>query len=55
MKLYSFTLFLIVFATFGYFTAAVDRATDHGAKPLTKAALVAELSPITTANHGRYN
>jgi hypothetical protein len=55
MKLYDLGLFVILFSTFFYFVAAVDRATDGGAKELTKAELVKELSPITTANHKNYN
>ena len=55
MKTYELGLAIVIFSTFFYFVAAVDRATDSGAKELTKANLVKELSPITTANHKNYN
>lgn len=53
MKLYAAVLPLLVFVTFGYFAHALDRASVNGV--VTKAALVKELTPITTANHKRYN
>lgn len=55
MKLYAFPPAMILLVIAGFFTAAADRATDHGTQPLTKAALVRELSPIVSANDVTYN
>ena len=53
MKLRISVLPLIIFATFGYFAHALDRASVDGV--VTKQALVKELSPIKSANHKNYN
>ena len=55
MKLYELALFIILDSSFGFFVSAVDRATDGGKKPLTKEAFIAQLEPIESANHDRYN
>lgn len=48
-------LAIIIFTTFGFFTYHVDQATEHGTRPLTKAALVRELEPILPAESTRFN
>ena len=57
MKLYdgSIILFLIILAFFGKAVYTVDKATDGGREPIHKERLLEELSPITSANHERYN